>query len=168
MLIPLAALLSLSACVSASHDQVAKRHSSHVLRALTGDALLKALFPISVETSGSRGWTTIEGVPDSVPLNDETLNTFKDTKALPHPFVNGPEGKSSIKATFSKGSWTPRYTPHGGFSFYASGPSSVDWTTAREVTFGYSGFFDKDFDFNIGGTLPGLCASSYTSCQYNR
>lgn len=59
-------------------------------------------------------------------------------------------------AIFPKGCHSQSQTK-GGFSFYAPGPQSVDLTTAKEVTFGYSVMFEHGFQFNKGGKLPGLC-----------
>ena len=66
-----------------------------------------------------------------------------------------------MKATYPEGSYNFQHEPLGGISFYASGPASVDLTTAKEVTLGYSVFFESGFDFNIGGKLPGLCESFF-------
>lgn len=155
----LSAILSISTCTSAARND--HHVKSHTARALTGDALISALYPVSVKTSGSSGWTTIEGAPGSVPLNDDTLNPRNVSSGVTHPFVTGPEGKSAMEATYPQGSYNFQHSPRGGFSFYAPGPSRVDWTTAREVTLGYSVFFEEGFEFNKGGKLPGLCTSSY-------
>jgi hypothetical protein len=61
-----------------------------------------------------------------------------------------------MKAHFPQGSYTFGNDPQGGFSFYAPGPTSLDLSTAKEATFGYSVFFPKGFAFNLGGKLPGL------------
>jgi len=39
---------------------------------------------------------------------------------------------------------------------YAPGPSSVDLTTAKEATFGYSVYFPVGFAFQKGGKMPGI------------
>jgi len=65
-------------------------------------------------------------------------------------------GKKAIKAHYPKGSFNPSHEPRGGLSFYAPGPSSVDLTTAKEATFGYSVYFPAGFQFNMGGKLPGF------------
>jgi hypothetical protein len=59
-------------------------------------------------------------------------------------------------AIFPKGSHARSNATNGGFSFYAPGPQNVDLTTAKEVTFGYSVMFERGFQFNMGGKLPGL------------
>jgi hypothetical protein len=77
-------------------------------------------------------------------------------RALPHDYVNAPDGKQAMKAHYPEGSYTFGHQPQGGLSFYAPGPSSVDLTSAKEVTFGYSVFFEEGFAFNKGGKLPGI------------
>jgi hypothetical protein len=61
-----------------------------------------------------------------------------------------------MQAVYSKGSYALKTSPAGGLSFYAQGPKNVDLSTAKEATFGYSVFFEKGFDFNRGGKLPGI------------
>ena len=74
---------------------------------------------------------------------------------------DAPDGKKSMKAHFPQGSYTFSHSPQGGFSFYAPGPASVDLTTAKEATFGYTAYFPSGFDFVKGGKVPGLCESFY-------
>lgn len=62
-----------------------------------------------------------------------------------------------MQAFYPKGSYNFQNSPQGGFSFYAPGPSSVDLTTAKEATFGYTAYFAKGFNFVKGGKVPGLC-----------
>jgi hypothetical protein len=76
--------------------------------------------------------------------------------ALAHDYVSAPDGKKAMKAHFPKGSYTFTHKPQGGLSFYAPGPSSVDLSTAKEATFGYSVFFEQGFGFQKGGKLPGI------------
>jgi hypothetical protein len=79
-------------------------------------------------------------------------------KALTHTYMSAPDGKQAMRATYPQGSYTFTHTPQGGLSFYAPGPHSLDMTTAKTLTLGYSVFFEKGFDFNMGGKLPGLCS----------
>lgn len=84
---------------------------------------------------------------------------------LAHPYVSAPDGQLSMQATYPKGSWNFEQEPLGGLSFYAYGPNEVDLTTAKEVTFGYSVYFEDGFDFNIGGKLPGVCKYCHSLSQ---
>lgn len=77
-------------------------------------------------------------------------------KALTHNYVNAPDGKPAMQAHYPKGSYNFGHFPQGGFSFYAPGPQNIDLTTAKEVTFGYSIFFEQGFDWVLGGKLPGI------------
>lgn len=85
--------------------------------------------------------------------------------ALPHPYVNAPDGVLSMKATYPEGSWNFDNRPLGGLSLYAYGPDNIDLTTAKEVTFGYSVYFEEGFEFNIGGKLPGICTYLFLPCD---
>ncbi|TFK60063.1 hypothetical protein BDN72DRAFT_553215 [Pluteus cervinus] len=114
---------------------------------------LSALFPVR---GYSQSWTTAHGAPGALPLSDGTLRPTRVLKALPHNYVKAPDGKPAMKAHYPQGSYTFGFYPQGGFSFYALGPKSLDLTEAKEVTFGYSVFFEKGFAFNEGGKLPGI------------
>jgi hypothetical protein len=92
-----------------------------------------------------------------LPLSDPTFRPSNVLSALTHNYVTAPDGEKSMEATYPKGSYTFTHgSPLGGFSFYAPGPASVDLTTAKEATFGYSAYFPEGFEFQKGGKLPGL------------
>lgn len=119
---------------------------------------LSALFPVS---GSGKTWSTSPLSDSPLPLSDSTLNPIKVLSTLSHDYVSAPDGKKAMKAHYPKGSYTFEHDPQGGISFYAPGPSSVDLTTAKEATLGYSVFFEEGFSFNKGGKLPGLCKSTY-------
>lgn len=154
---------------SSVHSSSARASSTHssAAAAATGSSLhteLAALAPISniVES-----WSTAPSASDALPLSDATFRIHNLLTALPHPYVNAPDGQLSMKATYPKGSYNFQHQPLGGLSFYAQGPASVDLTTAKEVTFGYSVFFEEGFQFNKGGKLPGLCKHAFMAfCFY--
>lgn len=127
---------------------------------LIGTELLAALMPVTQSIASNAGWTTLAGIQGALPLSDATFKPTKLLSALKHQYVAAPDGKPSMQATYPKGSYTYGHEPQGGFSFYSSGPSDVDLTTAKEATLGYSVFFAENFEFNKGGKLPGLCKSS--------
>ncbi|OCH86197.1 hypothetical protein OBBRIDRAFT_738440 [Obba rivulosa] len=110
------------------------------------------VFPVSESNS----WTTVSGAPDALPLADSTFNIFDNINALSHSYVSAPDGTQAMQAHYPEGSYNFQHSPQGGFSFYATGPSDVDLTNAKEVTFGYSVYFPEGFQFNKGGKLPGL------------
>jgi len=121
-----------------------------------------AVFPLG---RGLQSWTTLQSASDALPISDTTFRPTKGNKALTHDTVTSPEPNSrpAMLAVFPKGCHSHSHSQiKGGFSFYAPGPRSVDLTTAKEVTFGYSVMFEHGFQFNKGGKLPGLCESSST------
>lgn len=115
---------------------------------------LAALFPVPNSVAK---WTTLPGVPDALPLSDETLKPFNLMSGTTHEYVAAPDGKQALAATYPKGSYIPSKDPRGGFSFYALGPDTVDFTAARELTLGYSVMFPAGFQWQKGGKLPGIC-----------
>lgn len=119
-----------------------------------GSSLTNKLFPYGF---GEDFWTTSEGIDGARPLSDATLKPTKVLTALSRDIVKAPDGKLGMKAHYPQGSYTFTHKPLGGFSFYAKGPSDVDLSTALEATFGYSVFFEKDFDYQLGGKLLGFC-----------
>lgn len=143
---------------SSTHSSAAAVQTSNVLSFDT----LAALAPVA---NVLESWSTAPPAPKPLPLSDSTFRVHNDLAALPHPYVPAPDGQLSIKATYPRGSWNFQNFPQGGFSFYGPGPADVDLTTAKEVTLGYSVFFEEGFEFNIGGKLPGLCASN---CHISR
>ncbi|TFK22711.1 alginate lyase [Coprinopsis marcescibilis] len=112
-----------------------------------------SLFPIS---RGISSWTTFSGLPDALPLNNNTLRPVKVASGLPVRYENAPDGKLSLRVHYPKGSYRPGAEPRGGISFYSHGPASFDFTRAQEATLGYSVWFPPDFDWVRGGKLPGL------------
>ncbi|EIW60968.1 uncharacterized protein TRAVEDRAFT_91869, partial [Trametes versicolor FP-101664 SS1] len=127
------------------------------------------LFPVSPQL---KYWTTDSSLPSPSPLSDATFRPHNQITALAHPYVNAPDGELSMKAHYPAGSFTFSNTPQGGISFYAPGPASVDLTTAKEATFGYSVYFPSGFQFVKGGKLPGLYGgdsdSEAVSCSGGR
>ncbi|KAF8061701.1 hypothetical protein FPV67DRAFT_1509975 [Lyophyllum atratum] len=121
-------------------------------KTLAANGALGALFPVS---GFSKSWSTSSIAPNPLPLSDATLQPTKLLSALSHDYVNV-NGKKAMRAHYPKGSYTFTHKPQGGLSFYAPGPSSVDLSTAKEATFGYSVFFEDGFGWQKGGKLPGI------------
>ncbi|KAJ7747950.1 hypothetical protein DFH07DRAFT_889081, partial [Mycena maculata] len=135
----------------------------------SGPPSLSALFPVPSPLSQ---WTTLPGAPGALPLSDATLMPFKEMSQTNHSYGKAPDGTMAMIANYPQGSWNPTNEPRGGFSFYATGPSSVNITTAQELTFGYSVMFPSGFQWNLGGKLPGIYggdnASNATQCSGGR
>lgn len=89
-------------------------------------------------------------------MQDSTFRPNSMLKDIAPSYVQH-AGKNAMKAHFPAGSFNPSHSPRGGLSFYGPGPSNVDLTTAKEVTFGYSVFFPDGFNFVKGGKMPGIC-----------
>lgn len=139
---------------SSTKTSSTKAAASTSAPALSVSGTLARLFPVS---GISKSWTTFPST-GSLALADSTFRPFDVLSSVVHTYTKAPDGKSAIMANYPKGSYTFGHNPQGGFSFYAPGPATVDLTTAKEATFGYSVFFPTGFDFNKGGKLPGLCA----------
>jgi len=116
-------------------------------------ANLSNLFPVQPVISS---WTTSQASDHALPLSDDTLHPFKVAHGVTHNYTNAPDGVYSMKAHYPAGSYNFEGTPRGGFSFYAPGPDSLDMTTAKEITYGYTVLFPQGFNFVKGGKLPGL------------
>lgn len=121
----------------------------------TRASISSPLFPVSPQLSY---WTTSTSISGALPLADSTFLPHNQITALAHPYVDAPDGELSMQAYYPAGSYNFQNSPQGGFSFYAPGPASVDLTTAKEATFGYTAYFPAGFDFVKGGKVPGLCA----------
>ncbi|KAL4254391.1 Alginate lyase [Abortiporus biennis] len=134
-------------------------------------SLSNSLFPVSPQQLYWTTSTTVSGATVS-PLSDATFRPHNQISALKHPYVNAPDGRLSMQAHYPAGSYNFQNSPQGGFSFYAPGPSNVDLTTAKEVTFGYTAFFPSGFNFVKGGKVPGLYGgnsdSEAVSCSGGR
>ena len=122
----------------------------------TRATLSSPLFPVSPQLSYWTTSTSISGA-SPLPLADSTFRPHNQITALAHPYVDAPDGELSMQAFFPAGSYNFQNSPQGGFSFYAPGPASVDLTTAKEATFGFTTYFPSGFDFVKGGKIPGLC-----------
>lgn len=73
-----------------------------------------------------------------------------------------PESESSVmQLLYPANSIDPANKPQGGAEFYAS---PIDLSDARNVTMGYSVFFPENFDWVLGGKLPGLYGG-HTGCS---
>lgn len=131
---------------------------SSSLTARKGSARLASLIP----ADASKKWTTLLGASGTLPLEDETFRITHKSD-IPYDYTDAPDGEKSLRVHYPKGSYRLGVSgvPKGGISFYAPGPESVDLTTAKEATFGYSVMFPEGFEWVMGGKLPGLCAFTF-------
>ncbi|CDO71910.1 Polysaccharide Lyase Family 14 protein [Trametes cinnabarina] len=160
-----AAILASAGVIAAPACALVLPTSNHTTRASISSPLL----PVSPQ---KKFWTTDPDLPNSSPLSDATFRPHNQITALSHAYVKAPDGRLSMKAHFPAGSYTFTHTPPGGVSFYAPGPASVDLSTAKEATLGYTVYFPSGFDFVKGGKLPGLYGgdsdSEAVSCSGGR
>jgi hypothetical protein len=63
------------------------------------------------------------------------------------------QGRQGTKTLMAKGSTSPGQGIKGGMSFYSP---EGNLASSDHVLFSYSVYFDDEFDFNMGGKLPGL------------
>ena len=124
-------------------------------------SLQSNLFP-SFHTYSS-GFTTASGISVSgvstVSLSDSALNVIKVQSGLTHNVVQQ-NGKTAWEAVYPEGSYNPSHTPLGGFGFYLGGSDAFADAIAagaNQVIFGYSIMFQDDFEWNMGGKIPGGC-----------
>lgn len=123
-------------------------------------SLQNFLFPVSGTFLG--GFTTSTSVNLSqitqVALSDTSLGVTKVSSGTTHPVVAGPiTGDASWEATYPNGSYSPSSGIRGGFGFYVGGPSffSSLLPNATEVLTSYSVYFEQDWEWQLGGKLPG-------------
>jgi len=119
---------------------------------------LTSLFPLG--TPGA-SWSTAQAADSPLNLNDATLRPQSALRSSPYTYTTAPDGSRAIKGHFNQGAYV--FNKGSGFSFYAIGPKEVDLTDAKEMTFGYSVFFPKGFNFQLGGKLPGAGEYSFPS-----
>ncbi|KAI5479287.1 alginate lyase, polysaccharide lyase family 14 protein [Pseudohyphozyma bogoriensis] len=86
---------------------------------------------------GKNNADVVQSVPDSAWTSGVAGST------------NGP----SLRILYPKGSYSPTHSPIGGVGLYNN---PMDVTGATNLSFAYSIFFPKGFDFVKGGKLPGL------------
>ncbi|VDB84555.1 unnamed protein product [Peniophora sp. CBMAI 1063] len=67
--------------------------------------------------------------------------------------TNQSQDLSILRVLYPEGSINPANRPQGGAQFYAN---PLDITEARSVTLEYDVYFPADFEFVLGGKLPGL------------
>ncbi|KAF8321784.1 hypothetical protein DL93DRAFT_1467680 [Clavulina sp. PMI_390] len=119
-------------------------------------AALNLVWPLSI-SNAKASWSTSSQVTGNVPLNDASLNIFSYARTgTNHTYTKAPDGTASMKAVYEAGSIAPgeKNGLIGGFDIYAL--TSIDLTKGTEVLFSYKAWFEKGFDFQKGGKMPGL------------
>ncbi|KNZ77874.1 hypothetical protein J132_03150 [Termitomyces sp. J132] len=94
-------------------------------------------FNISAFSGGKDNLEVVQGIPASIASARTKWRTTE----------------SAIQLFYPAGSINPAQRPVGGAQFYAT---PLDLTGARNVSLGYSVFFPENFDWVLGGKMPGL------------
>lgn len=156
-----AATTSTTSANTTSVSSAAASSSSASLSGLSG--LLAYLLP----SSTSDEWTTATDSSSALSF-DAALKPLYAGK-LPST-GSAPDGTTAHIADYPAGIYG---LSGSGFNFYSEGiHNGVDVSSASEVMFSYSVYFESDFDFNKGGKMPGLFGgtdlASAKSCSGGR
>lgn len=146
-----------------SHNATKYIFDSYIPCSKMVSALQSQLFPPS--QSFISGFTTSSHVDmaqiSHVALSDSALGVTKVSAGTDHPVVPGPDtGENAWEATYPEGSYSPSSgTVLGGFGFYLVGPESFSsqLSSATAVLTSYSVRFEEDWEWQLGGKLPGQC-----------
>lgn len=122
---------------------------------------LLANFPLGVKAGNSK-WSTNPAFGSAIALSDDALRATKVIARLSHPVVEM-QGKKAMQISYAKGAVAYNSKALGGVSFYALGPAGQPINNAKVITFSYSVLFEKGFQFNKGGKLPGLYGGTSAS-----
>lgn len=149
-----------------------KRADTHIERAVAPSVLGTQLIPVA---SFEYGFTTATSFLTSpltnISLSDSALGVTRAQSNLPRPIVTPPSAssssppppKSAYQATYPEGSINPGSDTPGGFGFYLSGEKSFTTRLAqsgtKEVLMSYRLMFQKGWEWQKGGKLPGVCES---------
>ncbi|KAF9533680.1 hypothetical protein CPB83DRAFT_890147 [Crepidotus variabilis] len=120
-------------------------------------------FQVSKLAGGERNMRFVADVSlqaQAKPLSNSRASSQKASSSDDDGAV---EPSSLIQLLFPAGSIDPGQTekPQGGTQFYAS---PIELSNAKNVTLEYSVFFPEDFDWVLGGKLPGLYGG-HTGCS---
>ncbi|KAG6817051.1 hypothetical protein H0H87_000463 [Tephrocybe sp. NHM501043] len=110
-------------------------------------------FKISKYSGGKENLEVIQGIPADMAVSSTSASN-NDTSTSPATKLGALDDSGSvIQLFYPAGSINPAQRPIGGAQFYAT---PLDLTGARNVTFEYSVFFPSDFNWVLGGKMPGL------------
>ncbi|KZT11137.1 polysaccharide lyase family 14 protein [Laetiporus sulphureus 93-53] len=108
-------------------------------------------FNVTNFACGQKNLHVVDGIP--VDISAVTLNTMAggaNTSDFPLPWDNS---STALQLFYPESSINPGTEPQGGADFYAT---PLDLHNAKNVSLEYSVFFPADFEFVLGGKLPGL------------
>ena len=117
-------------------------------------------FKIAHFANGERNLQITSGVPaEAVDDGHQDLSPGGDYMQVFHDQVDSWNASSALQLFYPQDSINPGNSPQGGADFYATPLPLAD---VSNVTLEYSVFFPSNFDWVLGGKLPGLYGGHMT------
>ncbi|KAG6826388.1 hypothetical protein H0H92_015998 [Tricholoma furcatifolium] len=112
-------------------------------------------FNILKFSGGEDNLEIVQGIPPSIltSYSNDTSASLSSSYPKAKSHTTWDVSQSAIQILYPEGSINPAQRPVGGAQFYAV---PIDITSARSVSLEYSAFFPADFDWVLGGKMPGL------------
>jgi hypothetical protein len=112
-------------------------------------------FKISGSPGGQQNMKVVNGIPASASATLLANNALSTNQADPvaAKLTSWDNSTSVLRLLYPENSINPGAKPEGGAQFYAT-PLAMD--NANNVSLEYSVFFPVDYDWVLGGKLPGL------------
>ncbi|KAJ8468833.1 hypothetical protein ONZ45_g17099 [Pleurotus djamor] len=112
-------------------------------------------FNITYFPAGIQNMAIVSGIPASASATEAAIKAVETGSTAP-PWDNS---TSVLQLLYPANSINPGNQPQGGAEFYAQ---PIDMASADKVALEYSVFFPADFDFVLGGKLPGIYGGHVT------
>ena len=106
-------------------------------------------FNVTKFASGKQNLKIVTGIPAKASATSKATATAPADPFLPQ----WDNASAAMQLFYPEGSINPGNEPKGGAEIYAS---PLDISNARSATLQYSAFFPVDFDWVLGGKMPGL------------
>ncbi|KZP13818.1 polysaccharide lyase family 14 protein [Athelia psychrophila] len=122
-----------------------------------------AAFNISAFPGGQRNLQVVNGIPANASASTTALTAQYTGSAdlLATALTAWDNSTSALRLLYPAHSIDPAKKPQGGAEFYAT---PIGLQNANNVSFEYSVFFPLDYDWVLGGKLPGLYGG-HTGCS---
>ena len=119
-------------------------------------------FHVSKYAGGKQNMKVVTGIPAKASATSKAAIAAAAAAVAADPSLpQWDNASAALQLFFPENSIDPANEPQGGAEFYAA---PIDISDARNVTFQYSVFFPKDFDWVLAGKLPGLYGG-HTGCS---
>jgi hypothetical protein len=106
-------------------------------------------FQVAKFSGNKRNLQIVTGIPAKASATSKATVAAAADSFLPQ----WDNASAAMRLFYPEGSINPKNEPKGGAEFYAT---PLDISDARSVTLQYSAFFPADFDWVLGGKMPGL------------